>query len=53
MSQAKVDRYKEEKRTARRLWQRRSVWDLLAAVCGWLVVIALCRLGWCVRLPHL
>ena len=49
MSQAKVDRYKEEKKNRKKTMAKEKRLHLLAVVCGWLVVIALahsllCRL---------
>ena len=44
MSQAKVDRYKEEKKNRKKTMAKEKRLHLLAVVCGWLVVIALA--GW-------
>ena len=44
MSQAKVDRYKEEKKNRKMTMAKEKRLQLLAVVCGWLVVIALA--GW-------
>lgn len=41
MSQAKVDRYKEEKKNRKKTMAKEKCLHLLAVVCGWLVVIAL------------
>ena len=46
MSQAKVDRYKEEKKNRKKTMAKEKRLHLLAVVCGWLVVIALA--GWAV-----
>ena len=40
MSQAKVDRYKEEKKNRKKTMAKEKRLHLLAVVCGWLVVIA-------------
>ena len=42
MSQAKVDRYKEEKKNRKKNMAKEKRLHLLAVVCGWVVVIA----GW-------
>ena len=39
MSQAKVDRYKEEKKNRKKTMAKEKRLHLLAVVCGWLVVI--------------
>ena len=44
MSQAKVDRYKEEKKNRKKNMAKEKRLHLLAVVCGWVVVIALA--GW-------
>lgn len=44
MSQAKVDRYKEEKKNRKKTMAKEKRLHLLAVVCGWVVVIALA--GW-------
>lgn len=44
MSQAKVDRYKEEKKNRKKTMAKEKRLHLLAIVCGWVVVIALA--GW-------
>ena len=38
MSQAKVDRYKEEKKNRKKTMAKEKRLHLLAVVCGWLVV---------------
>lgn len=44
MSQAKVDRYKQEKANRKKTMARQKRLHMLAVVCGWLVVIAIA--GW-------
>ena len=44
MSQAKVDRYKEEKKNRKKTMAKEKRLHLLAVVCGWAIVIALA--GW-------
>ena len=50
MSQAKVDRYKEEKKNRKKTMAKEKRLHLLAVVCGWLVVIALA--GWSKKLQR-
>lgn len=44
MSQAKVDRYKEEKANRKKIIAQEKRKHLLTVVCGWIIAIAL--LGW-------
>ena len=44
MSQAKVDRYKEEKANRKKIMARQKRNHVIAVICGWLVVIAI--VGW-------
>lgn len=44
MSQAKVDRYKQEKANRKKTMARERRLHALAVVCGWLVAIAIA--GW-------
>lgn len=44
MSQAKVDRYKQEKANRKKTMAREKRLHALAVVCGWLIVIAI--VGW-------
>lgn len=44
MSQAKVDRYKQEKANRKKIMAQEKRKHLLAVVCGWVIVIAI--VGW-------
>lgn len=44
MSQAKVDRYKQEKANRKKTMAREKRLHALAVVCGWLIAIAI--VGW-------
>lgn len=44
MSQAKVDRYKEEKANRKKIIAQEKRKHMISVICGWAVVIAL--LGW-------
>lgn len=44
MSQAKVDRYKEEKANRKKIMARQKRNHVIAVICGWLVAIAI--VGW-------
>lgn len=44
MSQAKVDRYKQEKANRKKTMARQKRLHALSVVCGWLVVIVI--VGW-------
>lgn len=44
MSQAKVDRYKEEKANRRKNMARQKRNHVIAVICGWVVAIAI--VGW-------
>lgn len=44
MSQAKVDRYKQEKANRKKTMARQKRLHVLAVVCGWVIAIAIA--GW-------
>lgn len=44
MSQAKVDRYKEEKANRRQIMAKEKRKKILSIICGWAIVIAI--VGW-------
>lgn len=44
MSQAKVDRYKEEKANRKKIIARQKRNHIIGVICGWLVAIAI--IGW-------
>lgn len=44
MSQAKVDRYKEEKANRRQIMAKEKRKKMLSIICGWAIVIAI--VGW-------